>query len=116
MWNWDDYVASHCNVSLMCVLLEFQERKKGVNNISFGSSSLENGFILVEAQLLLPVEYAFRRLFYKYVVWKEKTKDKDKYVWEHLVGFDVHSNRCLLIPKARCESGGNTFFYILIFV
>lgn len=100
----------------MCVLLEFQERKKGVNNISFGSSSLENGFILVEAQLLLPVEYAFRRLFYKYVVWKEKTKDKDKYVWEHLVGFDVHSNRCLLIPKARCESGGNTFFYILIVV
>ena len=100
----------------MCVLLEFQERKKWVNNISFGSSSLENGFILVEAQLLLPVEYAFRSLFYKYVVWKEKTKDKDKYVWEYLVGFDVHSNRCLLIPKARCESGGNTFFYILIFV
>ncbi|CAH3029473.1 unnamed protein product, partial [Porites evermanni] len=72
----------------------------------FPKCSLENDFILVEAQLLLPVDYAFRRLFYKYVVWKEKTKDKDKYVWEHLVGFDVHSNRCLLIPKARCESGG----------
>lgn len=97
----------------MCVLLELQETKKGINNISLGSSSLENDFILVEAQLLLPVDYAFRRLFYKYIVWKEKTKEKDKYVWEHLVGFDVRSNRCLLIPKARCESGGNTFFDIL---
>ena len=68
---------------------------------------MENEFILVGAQLDLPVEYASRKLRYKYIVRKENKKDK--YMWEHLEGFGVKCNRSLQIPKARRESGGNFF-------
>lgn len=71
---------------------------------------MENEFILVGAQLDLPVEYASRKLRYKYIVRKENKKDK--YMWEHLEGFGVKCNRSLQIPKARRESGGNYIFVL----
>ena len=71
---------------------------------------MENEFILVGDQLDLQVEYAYRKLRYKYIVRKENKKDK--YMWEHLEGFGVKCNRSLQIPKARRESGGNYIFVL----
>ena len=73
--------------------------------------SLENDFILVQARLVVPCSYVSRRVQYKYIVWKEERKDskekeKAKYLWEYLVGWEDDNNRCLQIPEDRCGPGG----------
>ena len=86
----------------------------------FGSRSLENDFLLVEASLLVPCSYVSRNVPYKYIVFKEKRKDskeKEKYLWDHLVNWGVFKNRCLQIPKDRCvPEGVYLFIYYLFFV
>ena len=80
---------------------------------------LENDFILVRARLLVPCAYLSRKVPYKYIVLKEKrrdSKEKAKYLWDHLVGWGVYKNRCLQVPKERCQSGGAFYFYLLILV
>ena len=67
---------------------------------------LENDFILVQAKLLVPSDYVARKVSYKYVVFKAKSKEKDKYVWDRLVGWGEFTNRCLQIPRDRCKPGG----------
>lgn len=70
---------------------------------------LENDFILVEAKLTVPCSYVFRKVPYKYIVFKPKRKDskeKEKYLWDYLVGWGAMKNRCLQIPKDRCKAGG----------
>ena len=76
---------------------------------------LEDGFILVQARLVVPCSYVSSRVPYKYVVWKEERKDskekeRAKYLWEYLVGWGNHKNRCLQIPKDRCGPGGVLLF------
>ena len=72
---------------------------------------LEDDFILVQARLVVPCSYVSRRVQYKYIVWKEERKDskekeKAKYLWEYLVGWEYDKNRCLQIPEDRCVPGG----------
>lgn len=74
---------------------------------------LENDFVLVNAQLPMPVNEATHNIFYKYIVSKANrndSKEKENYVWEHLSGGGL-KNRCLQIPKKRCQTGG-MFVYI----
>ena len=74
---------------------------------------LENDFNLVKAQLPVPVTEATRNISYKYIVFKANrndSKEKEKYVWEYLSG-GAYKNRCLQIPKERCQTGGN-FVYL----
>ena len=85
----------------------------------FGYRSLENDFLLVEASLLVPCSYVSRNVPYKYIVFKEKRKDskeKEKYLWDHLVTWGVFKNRCLQIPKDRCvPEGVYLFIYLFTF-
>ena len=72
---------------------------------------LENDFILVQARLVVSCSYVSRLVQYKYIVWKEERKDskekeKAKYLWEYLVGWEDDKNRCLQIPEDRCGPGG----------
>lgn len=70
---------------------------------------LEDGFILVQARLVVPFSYVSRKVPYKYIVWKEKRKDsreKAKYLWDYLIGWGYLKNRCLQIPKDRRGAGG----------
>ncbi|XP_067056125.1 E3 ubiquitin-protein ligase rnf213-alpha-like isoform X2 [Acropora muricata] len=62
---------------------------------------LENDFILVQAELLIPCSLLPRNILYKYIV----VKANSEYSFEHLVGFGAFTNRCLLIPKERCKAG-----------
>lgn len=72
---------------------------------------LENDFILVKAQLPVPVIEATRNISYKYIVVKADRNEKEKpYVWEYLSG-GFYKNRCLQIPKERCQTGG-MFLYL----
>ena len=73
--------------------------------VSFGSRYLENELILVQGKLLVPCYLASRKVPYKYVVFKAK-KEKEKYLWDYLVGWGVMKNRCLQIPNNRCQTGG----------
>ncbi|KAL9988278.1 hypothetical protein ACROYT_G002709 [Oculina patagonica] len=66
---------------------------------------LDNDFILVQARLLVPVVYVSCKVSYKYIVLKGKSKQEDNYVWERLVGWGEFKNRCLQIPKDRCQTG-----------
>jgi len=78
-------------------------------SVLFGSRYLENELILVQAKLLVPCSLASRKVPYKYVVFKAKRKDsreKEKYLWEYLVSWGAMKNRCLQIPKDRCQTGG----------
>ncbi|PFX29705.1 E3 ubiquitin-protein ligase RNF213 [Stylophora pistillata] len=68
---------------------------------------LEHDFILVKAQFSVPVGEVTRNVSYKYVVFKAKRKDskeKDNYIWDYLSG-GAFKNRCLRIPKERCQTG-----------
>ena len=74
---------------------------------------LEDGFILVQARLVVPFSYVSRKVPYKYIILKQKRKDskeKAKYLWEYLVGWGYDQNRCLQIPKDRCGQGGDYCF------
>jgi len=78
-------------------------------SLSFGSRYLENELILVQAKLLVPCSLVSRKVPYKYVVLKAKRKDskeKAKYLWDYLVGWGAFKNRCLQVPKGRCQTGG----------
>ncbi|XP_078381354.1 E3 ubiquitin-protein ligase rnf213-alpha-like isoform X3 [Oculina patagonica] len=69
---------------------------------------LENDFILIQANLLVPCIYVSRKVPYKYIVFKAKRKDskeKEKYLWDYLAGQGAMKNRCLQIPKDRCQTG-----------
>lgn len=86
--------------------------------VSFGSRYLENQLILVQAQLLVPCDHVSRKVPYKYVVFKAKRREKDKHLWECLVDWGGMTNRCLCIPKDRCQTGGIiiwcNFFFLFI--
>lgn len=78
-------------------------------SVSLGSRYLENESILVQAKLLVPCFLASCKVPYKYIVFKAKRKDsreKEKYLWDYLVGCGAFKNRCLQIPKDRCQTGG----------
>jgi len=72
-----------------------------------GCRYLENDFILVQARLRVPTAYVSGKIPYKYIVFKAKSKEKDKYVWDRLVGWRPKQNRCLQIPQERCQTEGN---------
>ena len=72
---------------------------------------LENGFILVKATLHVPVTEAIHNISYKYIVLKAERNKKGKpYILENLSG-GSHKNRCLQIPKERCQTG-SMFVYL----
>lgn len=80
---------------------------------------LDDGFILVKAELSVPHIFLARKIPYKYVVFKEKRKDlkeKEKPLWEQLPNLGTMTNRCLHIPQDRCREGGTfmAFFITLI--
>ncbi|KAJ7355102.1 hypothetical protein OS493_027891 [Desmophyllum pertusum] len=69
--------------------------------------NLENDFILVQAKLLVPCDYVSDKRPYKYIVFKAKRKDseKDEHLWDYLIDWGHTANRCLQIPKDRCQTG-----------
>ena len=70
---------------------------------------LDDGFILVKAELSVPHVFLARKIPYKYVVFKEKRKDlkeKEKPLWEQLPNLGTMTNRCLHIPQDRRREGG----------
>lgn len=72
---------------------------------------LENDFILVKAVLFVPVADATHNISYKYIVFKADRNEKEEpYVWDYLSG-GVFKNRCLQIPKERCQTEG-MFVYL----
>ena len=72
---------------------------------------LEDDFILVQAELLIPCSLLPRNIPYKYIV----VKANSDYSFEHLVGLGNFTNRCLLIPKERCKAGGARLYFSLAF-
>ena len=73
---------------------------------------LEDDFILVQAKISVPCAYLSRKVSYKYIVTKGKEKDAKgtvKHLWEQLPGGGPYKNRCLQIPKERCQTGGTSF-------
>ena len=72
---------------------------------------LENDFILVQAELLIPCSLLHRYIPYKYIV----VKANSDYAFEHVVGFGDFTNRCLFIPKERCKAGGARLHFSLVF-
>ena len=73
---------------------------------------LEDDFILVQAELLIPCSLLPRNIPYKYIV----VKANSEYSFEHLVGLGNFTNRCLLIPKERCKAGGARLYFLLHFL
>ena len=70
---------------------------------------LDDGFILVKAELSVPHVFLARKIPYKYIVFKAKRKDskeKKKRLWEQLPGLGTMTNRCLHIPQDRRREGG----------
>ena len=57
----------------------------------------------------MPVVLVRERVFYKYVVRKAREqKQKDIYLWEQIDNIP-YKNRCLTIPKGRCQAGSKLF-------
>lgn len=112
---WQNYSSCILNVRSIFLL----RRLNLMILFVFGYRSLENDFLLVEASLLVPCSYVSRNVPYKYIVFKEKRKDskeKENYLWDHLVNWGVFKNRCLQIPKDRCvPEGVYLFIYFLFF-
>lgn len=74
----------------------------------FPQRYLDDGFILVKAELSVPHVFLARKIPYKYIVFKAKRKDskeKKKYLWEQLLDLGTMTNRCLHIPQDRCREG-----------
>lgn len=70
---------------------------------------LDDGFILVKAELSAPHVFLARKIPYKYIVFKAKRKDskeKKKNLWEQLPDLGTMTNRCLHIPQDKCREGG----------
>ena len=70
---------------------------------------LDDGFILVKAELSVPHVFLARKIPYKYIVFKAKRKDskeKKRRLWEQLPGLGTMTNRCLHIPQDRRREGG----------
>lgn len=73
----------------------------------------------MQAKILVPCAYLSGRVSYKYIVVKGKEKDskgKLKELWEQLPGGGTYKNRCLQIPKERCQTGGVSFFHVKILI
>ncbi|XP_068691943.1 dentin sialophosphoprotein-like isoform X2 [Montipora foliosa] len=71
---------------------------------------LENDFILVQAELLIPCTLLSEIVSYKYIVQKPNAKDAKETgqtLWEHMPGRGDRCNRCLQVPKERCKPKGD---------
>ncbi|XP_068694646.1 E3 ubiquitin-protein ligase rnf213-alpha-like isoform X2 [Montipora foliosa] len=67
---------------------------------------LENDYILVQAELLVPFTLLFKTVLYKYIVRKTNAKGTEEIpqtVWENIPGRGIFCNRCLQVPKERCK-------------
>ena len=80
---------------------------------------LDDGFILVKAELSAPHVFLARKIPYKYIVFKAKRKDskeKKKNLWEQLPDLGTMTNRCLHIPQDKCREGGTFMFFSITLI
>ena len=76
---------------------------------------LENDYILVQAELLVPFTLLFKTVLYKYIVQKTNAKGTEEIpqtLWENIPGRGIFCNRCLQVPKERCKPEGDCFYYV----
>lgn len=71
-------------------------------------SNLVNDFLLVKGELQVPCGLVSGNVLYKYIVFKmgREKGEAAKYLWEHFIPAGPFKNRCLCIPKDRCQIGG----------